>query len=60
MAKRAKLAKNKVGRPAGPEKKPLNVFLPVGQIAKLKDMAAEKRGSISGIIELALVKVGIN
>ena len=54
-----KRAKNKVGRPPGPEKRPLNIFLPVNQIEKLRVMAEEKRGSISGIVELALKKEGI-
>lgn len=55
----AKQAKNLVGRPPGPKKRPLNIFLPVAQIDRLRKMALEKRGSISGIIELALEKEGI-
>lgn len=54
------MAKNKVfGRPKGPNKKAINVFLPIEKITKLKERAETDHRTISTVVELALEKDGI-
>ncbi len=47
-------AANKVGRPQGPEKKPLNIYMEVARIGKLRVLAKEQRRNISTVVEDAL------
>lgn len=51
------MAKKKVskrGRPPGQEKKALNIYLPIGKITRLKEIAKTEQRNVSVIIERAI------
>lgn len=42
------------GRPNGPEKRPLNIYIGVDRLAKLRELAKEQQRNISIVVENAL------
>lgn len=57
MTKTAKSKKKQlVGRPSGPEKKPLNIYMRLERIDKLKTLAQKEQKTISIMVENALEK----
>lgn len=46
--------KRKVGRPAGLEKEPMNIFIKKDRAAKLRDLAKTEQKTISIMVENAL------
>ena len=52
MGKTAK--KRKVGRPAGSEKEPMNIFIRKERAQRLRDFAVKEQKTISIVVENAL------
>lgn len=46
--------KNRVGRPSGASKKPLNIYLEVDRLDELKKIAKEEQRNISTVVGNAL------
>ncbi len=52
--------KKEIGRPAGPEKEPVNVSILRTRAKKLREFAAKEQKTISIVVENALESYGIN